>query len=53
VLVELRDRQARYISYMTHSLSLKYDVRAPFAHAQLVDEWLRVPLDFASAKGIP
>jgi hypothetical protein len=45
VLVELRDRQARYISYMMHSLSLKYDVRAPFAHAQLVNAWLRVPLD--------
>lgn len=46
VLVELRDRQARYISYMMRSLSLKYDVRAPFAHAQLVDEWLKVPLAF-------
>lgn len=46
VLVELRDRQARYISYMIRSLSLKYEVRAPFAHAQVVDEWLRVPLAF-------
>lgn len=46
VLVELRDRQARYISYMMRSLSLKYDVRAPFAHSRLVDEWLRVPLAF-------
>ncbi|MDP2962579.1 MAG: asparagine synthase-related protein [Sulfurimicrobium sp.] len=46
VLIELRDRQARYIDYMMRSLSLKYDVRAPFAHAQVVDEWLRVPLAF-------
>lgn len=46
VIVELRDRQARYIDYMVRSLSLKYDVHAPFAHAQVVDEWLRVPLAF-------
>ncbi len=46
VLIELRDRQARYIDYIIRSLSLKYDVRAPFAHTQVVDEWLRVPLAF-------
>lgn len=46
VLVELHDRQSRYISYMMRSLSHVYDVRAPFAHALLVDEWLRVPLAF-------
>ncbi|PWB59381.1 MAG: hypothetical protein C3F18_00950 [Nitrosomonadales bacterium] len=46
VLVELRDRQARYISYMMRSLAHVYDVRSPFAHARLVDEWLRVPLAF-------
>lgn len=46
VLVELRDRQARYISYMMRSLSHVYDVRAPFANTQLVDAWLRVPLAY-------
>lgn len=46
VLVELHDRQSRYISYMMRSLSHVYDVRAPFAHVRVVDEWLRVPLAF-------